>query len=457
MKTTLNAFTINNLWGEKKVDLTFNDNKLIIVGENGGGKTTILRMLYETLACKWAQLSTEDFSSIVLTINGNDITIEREKIEDAQELLLDIDSPILGELPPPVRRRIYDTIELSDTNMTYSEVLDLLRGYTYSDERIKKEIEEKINSVNATDINQYTEMIQNLFDYKVLYMPTYRRIEKRIGFKREQTRPRNRRVIDYRDFSQRVANERVFEIAKTGMDDVEFYISASLYDIKRHADLSATRLNYQCFKGILNKTSYDVTYDASILTSESIENVFGSINEEVLSSVESDQIKEQLMKMGADQVPERQSYEQIVYYFYHMLFERYRQIKDSERAILKFFNACNQYLVNKKFIYDEKEFSYSIEIQSHKENKRSITLEGLSSGEKQIVSMFSYLYLSPMRDTIILIDEPELSLSVPWQKKYLLDIVSGDSCAGLITVTHSPFVFDNSLRQYARSLEEFIS
>lgn len=46
----------------------------------------------------------------------------------------------------------------------------------------------------------------------------------------------------------------------------------------------------------------------------------------------------------------------------------------------------------------------------------------------------------------MLIDEPELSLSVPWQKKFLPDILSAESCAGLFAVTHSPFVFDNNLR-----------
>jgi hypothetical protein len=49
-----------------------------------------------------------------------------------------------------------------------------------------------------------------------------------------------------------------------------------------------------------------------------------------------------------------------------------------------------------------------------------------------------------------------MSLSVPWQKRYLLDIVNGISCAGLVAVTHSPFVFDNELKPFARALEEFI-
>jgi len=84
-----------------------------------------------------------------------------------------------------------------------------------------------------------------------------------------------------------------------------------------------------------------------------------------------------------------------------------------------------------------------------------IRLSDLSSGEKQIVSLFSHLYLSGQSRYFVLIDEPELSLSVPWQKRFLIDIKNGDFCSGLIAVTHSPFIYANELKAYAHSLGEF--
>ena len=83
---------------------------------------------------------------------------------------------------------------------------------------------------------------------------------------------------------------------------------------------------------------------------------------------------------------------------------------------------------------------------------RNIPLDSLSSGEKQMISLFARLYLYPKKK-ILLIDEPELSLSLDWQRKILVDIVSAQSCQQIIAITHSPFVFDNALEPFATPLK----
>jgi predicted ATPase len=50
---------------------------------------------------------------------------------------------------------------------------------------------------------------------------------------------------------------------------------------------------------------------------------------------------------------------------------------------------------------------------------------------------------------IVLIDEPELSLSLDWQKHLLPDVINSPGCAQLLAITHSPFIFDNELDMYA--------
>lgn len=452
----LEQFSIYDLWGEKKVNLKFSDNKLILVGENGSGKTTILRIVYETLACKWAMLSVEDFAKIELTFSkGKPITIYKTKIQAAKELFVDLDSPILRELPAVVRRSLIERSNISGRDVSYDQIIDTLSEYDFTDRELTLRLKGKMDNIETRALSEYSNSIKERLGCSVIYLPTYRRVEKRIGYVNERDYPRRRPGYSYRMTNRTMAEDQSIEIAKTGMDDVEYFIQLSLDDIHRKADISASRLNYQCFKGILNKASDTVSYNKDILSEEEIEKVFGSINEDVLSPDESSQIRQLLKKMESASALQQQTYDQIVYYFYSMLHDRYLQLKQNEQIILNFFEACNAYLGNKKFAYNEKEYTYDIYVMDG-HGKRPIDLEHLSSGEKQVVSVFSYLYLSPLTKSIILIDEPELSLSVPWQKKFLLDISKGSQCAGIISVTHSPFVFDNELKSFAHALEEFV-
>ena len=121
----------------------------------------------------------------------------------------------------------------------------------------------------------------------------------------------------------------------------------------------------------------------------------------------------------------------------------------------KFCAACNRYMADKEFKYSTSNFTFSIEHHNAPKAENPIELSDLSSGEKQIVSIFCHLYLSKRADYFVLIDEPELSLSVTWQRSFLTDIREGSFCAGLVATTHSPFTYDNYLSEYARGLGEF--
>ena len=132
-------------------------------------------------------------------------------------------------------------------------------------------------------------------------------------------------------------------------------------------------------------------------------------------------------------------------------------LQKRERPIAAFCDLCSEYITDKQFVYDRAQFGFSIVPKDGKKDDAKIELSDLSSGEKQIVSLFNHLYLSGKSQYFVLIDEPELSLSVPWQRRFLTDIRKGGFCAGLVAVTHSPFIYDNELKQYAHSLGEFVT
>jgi ABC-type lipoprotein export system ATPase subunit len=71
-----------------------------------------------------------------------------------------------------------------------------------------------------------------------------------------------------------------------------------------------------------------------------------------------------------------------------------------------------------------------------------LDLESLSSGEQhELVLIYDLLFrVSP--DTLVLIDEPELSLHVTWQKVFVDDLSAIVKAAGfdVLLATHSPFI-----------------
>jgi len=69
----------------------------------------------------------------------------------------------------------------------------------------------------------------------------------------------------------------------------------------------------------------------------------------------------------------------------------------------------------------------------------SMASEKLSSGEKQMLSFLCYNAF--INHSIILVDEPELSLHVDWQRLLLRILMQQGTQNQFIVATHSPFIY----------------
>ncbi|KPL80264.1 AAA family ATPase [Herpetosiphon geysericola] len=129
-------------------------------------------------------------------------------------------------------------------------------------------------------------------------------------------------------------------------------------------------------------------------------------------------------------------------------------LKDRSKKQTLFLRHIENYLSSVNEFFEDKklEFIISSNKDGHDEYKISVTsnnkvynnFQSLSSGERQIITLlYTATYMSSKE--IILIDEPEISLHVDWQRLLLKKLMSQikdkrPKNKQLIVCTHSPFI-----------------
>ncbi len=69
----------------------------------------------------------------------------------------------------------------------------------------------------------------------------------------------------------------------------------------------------------------------------------------------------------------------------------------------------------------------------------AVNSDSLSAGEKQMLSFICYNALT--KNSVVFIDEPELSLHVDWQRQLFPTLLSQGTSNQFIIATHSPFIY----------------
>jgi predicted ATPase len=444
----LKSFSINGLFGFKDVKIPFDKEAVILIAENGSGKTTILNALYYSISCKFHKLSSIDFDTICLEfVSGVSVDIKKEDLHPFQQrdIFEFISSlrPFLpsqeierirrelrrGASPRMLRRRLTDQINRSELSMP-SKYQDILEQLDMID-RIEKGEDQK------SKIDKIRTTIQENLNESILYFPTYRRIEedlKSLGYEEEK-------------FERLSFGEGEGKLIQFGMDDV----IGKFDEIKTAIKNSALNLFSKVTGEILTQfvEGIDITPEMrEIIQPETLNIVLSRVGERNISKSDRERIEE-LVNSGEIN---SEQYNQLVY-FLSKLVGLYEQQKEKDNSINQFATICNEYLNKKRIVYDETNVDISI-IQTR--NNSPIDIRNLSSGEKQIISLFSRIYLESSEEFILLFDEPELSLSLEWQKLLLPDILKSGRCRLLLAVTHSPFIFDNELDLNANDLDVFV-
>ena len=445
---SIEKIIVSNLHGNKDVEMNFKDNRLIIVGENGSGKTTILRIIYYLLSKQWLQLLKYNFEGIHIFFSKEEIELKKDYILSK----FDVEKNSMFKRIPMVYRLRYIANENISLELRIKKLEGLLNRHNISAECFfDEESHSKTKDNNFNPMRKLDGLLENC---NILYLPTYRRIEKELE---EIVNIRHEEDED----EDEEPTERItscLELVEFGMNDVRQSIHQTLINLKDSARETLNKLTLGYLDDIVGETYRNPDFNMiHSVADDEIEKILSRIGEDILSVKNKEKLLHSIQKAkncesqkDIEQLSENQKV--ICHYFAKLLLFQH-DLEEKEKKIRSFCNICNKYMYDKKFDYLSSSFEFFI--KSITQQGTTIRLEQLSSGEKQIVSLFSHLYLSKKENYFVMIDEPELSLSVPWQRKFLVDICRGNFCKGLIAVTHSPFIYDNELEQYVHGLGEF--
>jgi predicted ATPase len=115
--------------------------------------------------------------------------------------------------------------------------------------------------------------------------------------------------------------------------------------------------------------------------------------------------------------------------------------QDSFKAIEQYLESVNQFLQGKKIVVDPSVPRYrhrSVGIQ-FSQGDRINRLRALSSGERQIATLI-YAATHMSKQKVLLIDEPEISLHVDWQRRLIGEMSEQVGDRQIIACTHSPSI-----------------
>ncbi len=455
-------FEIKGLFGNKDISLSIAGDALILVGPNGIGKSSVVNIFYFFVTRQWRRLLEYSFHEVAIWFGDQEIRARRAEISGLSDY-----TRIMEEMPP--HSRAGSLLKQLKDHGLLEEVLGRARLPQAQRARIGSIIgvsPDEIRSLQMYIFRKYTPGDDELFEQprlalertlsdcipnRTLYLPTYRRIEKDLKEIFPDYEERFRVHMEPRGplkFAR--ASTHYIDLVSFGMEDVRANVEATTRALRDYSLGQFNALSALYLRDVI-KGSADQYSPAQIgkLSEESLSAILNRVSEQVLSTEDKELLRTKITGIKGKKRQQLEVNDRYLAHYFTRLMRANEDITSQEGDISAFVDVCNAYLnPSKQMIYDETKFSVSIVDESGKD----IDYSFLSSGEKQVVSIFSHLYLDKTLDQFVIIDEPELSLSVPWQKRFLPDILESSHCSFVLAVTHSPFIYQNRLEKRAVDL-----
>jgi len=437
----IQEFRINQLFGylNPRIPLNSQESITIIHGPNGCGKTTILRLIQALFKADIGYLRKIPFDSIeVIFDQGSVLRVRRIeepllarqpelrfKGADVTIIFSSIDSSRqnLEHTFPPVPVRTRPPIPLS---MIEREVPELMR--VGSREWIKK----KTNELLSLDqvIQEYGERVAWTIPEKK--MPEW--LSQLIKSVSVHLIGSQRLLLSTR-YGERSDEEGRTEIKET---------------IELYANELANTISEKLAESVSISLSLDRSFPSRLLSATDIVD----ISEETLRRryVEVEEKRQNLMSVGLLEEERRvnlpvqlmDSTERKVLTLYIEDTEKKLHAFDElQKKLAGFSEIINSKMSQTKSIVTDRRRGFLFRTAS--EPTKILSPKQLSSGEQHQVVVFYDLIFRAKPDSLILIDEPEISLHIDWQRQFLKDLARVKSVNNqeFLIATHSPQIIHN--------------
>ena len=425
---------IEKLFGKFDYELPAQDrfgDVVIVYGDNGSGKTTILKLVFNLLSAAGGRghrnaIRLIPFKRISVTLsNEATISASREKISDhkIKFSIRHAEKSIDWNWDPEWSGLYWKLSDAESITLSGSNVISSL-GRPFGG---KEKDEERFLSYLSS------------LDLPLFFVTSDRRIV-------SDTFPENRtEYLKIREFTERQSVETPEDIIayarsvflEAALSDAAKWISIKAVTGTNEGAESTNSVYVNLIKNLL-KTQQGVTDGAA----EDLTSIISSLQElsqryrqysefEFTSTLQVDQIVEDLNK--ASKRGQLGLMRAVIDLYREGAEARLKALESIYELTRRFIDSVNHFFTSKKLT-----FGLTRGFVIRDSDDKVLKPDQLSSGEQHLLLLFCYTLISQEQTNVLFIDEPEISLNVKWQRNLvqaLLDISRGST--QFVFATHS--------------------